>query len=226
MTDARSAILDRLKAQSNNRIAAINTEISNQESDFYDAGFREISQSNKLERFVKNAQAANASVTMIDKRECLAEDVEDYLFQQKLPCGIQLSDISLTQLFRESNIQLHYGECTFDHRVSLIRTYAGIAETGTLVSLSSQNLSTGSLFLTEHCIAVLESTHIVDGLEDIWQLLNHDGNSLPRTVNCITGPSRTGDIEQSIEIGAHGPCYLHIIIIGNNDDINEPTPSC
>ena len=38
---------------------------------------------------------------------------------------------------------------------------------------------------------------------------------LPRTVNLITGPSRTGDIEQKIELGAHGPRRLHIVIVGD-----------
>ena len=36
---------------------------------------------------------------------------------------------------------------------------------------------------------------------------------MPRTVNFITGPSRTGDIEQRIELGAHGPRRLHIVLI-------------
>jgi hypothetical protein len=44
---------------------------------------------------------------------------------------------------------------------------------------------------------------------------SHDGKAaLPRTVNMITGPSRSGDIEQTILLGAHGPRRLHIVIIG------------
>ena len=39
------------------------------------------------------------------------------------------------------------------------------------------------------------------------------GESMPRTVNFITGPSRTGDIEQKIQMGAHGPRRLHIVIV-------------
>ena len=38
--------------------------------------------------------------------------------------------------------------------------------------------------------------------------------SLPRTVNLISGPSRTADIEQTIVRGAHGPKRLHVVILG------------
>jgi L-lactate dehydrogenase complex protein LldG len=37
--------------------------------------------------------------------------------------------------------------------------------------------------------------------------------ALPRTVNMITGPSRTGDIEQRIQLGAHGPRRLHVVLV-------------
>jgi L-lactate dehydrogenase complex protein LldG len=39
------------------------------------------------------------------------------------------------------------------------------------------------------------------------------GATPPRAINFVTGPSRTGDIEQKIELGAHGPRRLHIVLI-------------
>ena len=36
---------------------------------------------------------------------------------------------------------------------------------------------------------------------------------MPRAVNFITGPSRTGDIEQTIFMGAHGPRRMHIVMV-------------
>jgi L-lactate dehydrogenase complex protein LldG len=38
---------------------------------------------------------------------------------------------------------------------------------------------------------------------------------LPSTLNFVTGPSRTGDIEQTLELGAHGPKALAILIVNN-----------
>jgi L-lactate dehydrogenase complex protein LldG len=37
---------------------------------------------------------------------------------------------------------------------------------------------------------------------------------MPRTVNCVTGPSRSADIEQTLVLGAHGPRALHVLIVG------------
>jgi L-lactate dehydrogenase complex protein LldG len=36
---------------------------------------------------------------------------------------------------------------------------------------------------------------------------------MPRAVNMVTGPSRTGDIEQTILLGAHGPRRLHVLLV-------------
>ena len=38
--------------------------------------------------------------------------------------------------------------------------------------------------------------------------------ALPRALNLVSGPSRTGDIEQTIVLGAHGPRRLHIVLVG------------
>ena len=51
--------------------------------------------------------------------------------------------------------------------------------------------------------------------DGVWARLRerYGKGRMPRTVNTITGPSRTGDIEQTIELGAHGPRRVHILVV-------------
>jgi len=70
-------------------------------------------------------------------------------------------------------------------------------------------------FLPETEVVVLPADAVVGAMEDALAQVRAKG-AMPRTINFITGPSRTGDIEQRIEMGAHGPRRLHIVIV---DDI-------
>ena len=87
--------------------------------------------------------------------------------------------------------------------------FAGIAETGTLVMVSSKQSPVNHHFLPEFNIAILRQSKLVDTMESLWPLIGEH----PRTINLITGPSKTADIEQTIVYGAHGPRTLHIILV-------------
>jgi L-lactate dehydrogenase complex protein LldG len=68
-------------------------------------------------------------------------------------------------------------------------------------------------FLTDVHVVVLQSADIAANYETVWARLLKDYNQLPRTVNWITGPSRTADIEQTMLLGAHGPRKLIILVV-------------
>ncbi len=90
----------------------------------------------------------------------------------------------------------------------------GIAETGTLMLTSGPNAASGLNFLPPAHIVILHARDIVGALEDGWARLRQTGNGqMPRTVNLITGPSRTADIAQTMYMGAHGPKHLHVIVV-------------
>ena len=89
-----------------------------------------------------------------------------------------------------------------------------IAETGTLMLLSGRQTPATVSLLPETHIALVDVSRIVPTMEDAFALLRAECGSLPRAVNFISGPSRTGDIEQTIVLGAHGPCRVHLILIG------------
>jgi L-lactate dehydrogenase complex protein LldG len=99
----------------------------------------------------------------------------------------------------------------------------GIAETGTVVlAASAQQPRLLSALVSIH-IAVLPLSRLVPTFGD---LLPHIRRIIPVTssITCITGPSRTGDIEQTITIGAHGPRQLHVILINDCSDVEPACP--
>ena len=49
-------------------------------------------------------------------------------------------------------------------------------------------------------------------MEDAWARTREEIGELPRAVNFVSGPSRTADIEGILQIGAHGPFRVHVIV--------------
>lgn len=98
--------------------------------------------------------------------------------------------------------------------VGITGCFAAVAETGTLALLSGPETPASMALLPETHIAVVPCGRIVAYMEDAFALLRHEHGQPPRALNFISGPSRTGDIEQTIVLGAHGPYRVHVILVG------------
>lgn len=90
----------------------------------------------------------------------------------------------------------------------------GIAETGTLVFLSGPRSSSSWHFRPGCELVLIQRASILPRMEDVLSRVSA-GQPMPATLNLITGPSRTADIEQTIELGAHGPRAVHILVAGD-----------
>lgn len=88
----------------------------------------------------------------------------------------------------------------------------GIAESGSIVIHSAPDSPILLAFLPLHHIVVLRASNIVAHLEDYAALVEGDG-SPPRNAILVTGPSGTTDIEGSYVRGAHGPGFVHVILV-------------
>jgi L-lactate dehydrogenase complex protein LldG len=97
--------------------------------------------------------------------------------------------------------------------VGLTGCFCATAETGTLVLLSGPQTWASGALLPETHIAVVPASRIVAGHEDAFALMRAERGELPRAVNFVSGPSRTGDIEQTIVLGAHGPYRVHVVVV-------------
>ena len=102
-------------------------------------------------------------------------------------------------------------------RVSVTGAVCAIAETGTIVIVSEPEVSSTHLYLPENHIAVFDAGQIVRHLEDALQMLSANILETSRGVHMITGPSKTADVEQTIQYGAHGPRRLHTIVISTSN---------
>lgn len=102
-------------------------------------------------------------------------------------------------------------------QVGISSCFCAIAETGTLMLLSGAETPATVSLLPETHIALVPVARIVATMEDAFALLRRERGTVPRAINFISGPSRTGDIEQTIVLGAHGPCRVHLILSGETE---------
>jgi len=165
--------------------------------------------------FVEMAEAVQTTVTRVVSDRDVPGEVTRYLAAENLPAELAMApDPALDALPWDERplLNIHRGRAEPGDAVSLTPCFAAIAETGTLMLTSGEATPTTLNFLPDTHIVVLRAGQIVASYEDGWDRLRARG-PLPRTVNFITGPSRTGDIEQKIELGAHGPRRLHVILV-------------
>jgi L-lactate dehydrogenase complex protein LldG len=138
-----------------------------------------------------------------------------YLAQQNLPPVLVASKHPVLQAIPFAQVPLlsvRFGSCGARDAVALQHGFAGIAETGTLMLPSGGSRPVLNNLLPDHAIVLLHAANIVASYEDAFDLLRAEGG-LPRNVMLVTGPSRSADIEQVLELGAHGPRRLHVLII-------------
>jgi L-lactate dehydrogenase complex protein LldG len=87
-----------------------------------------------------------------------------------------------------------------------------LADTGTLVMLSSPQEARMISLLPPAHIAIVPRARILTGLDELFSLLPNPAESTSSMV-LITGPSRTADIEQILVRGVHGPGLLSVVVV-------------
>jgi L-lactate dehydrogenase complex protein LldG len=169
--------------------------------------------------FAEMAQGVQASVARVDGGAAVPGAVADYLAQHNLPSDIVMAPDEALDAYpwaARPLLNMRRGKAEDSDQVSITGAEMAFAETGTLMLTSAGGRPSTLNFLPETHIVILRAGQITGAYEEGWKYLRaraEDGASLPRTVNLITGPSRTGDIEQTMQLGAHGPRRLHIIIV-------------
>lgn len=173
----------------------------------------------QAELFQTQVEAVDATLVRLSSLAEVPEAVADYLKSHNLPGDLRMAPEAELQALPWKTaapmLAVATGKAEPQDVTSLTAAFAGIAETGTLMLHSGPEGPTTLNFLPENHIVVLKASQLVGAYEEAWDRLRDSraDDSLPRTVNLVTGPSRTGDIEQTIQLGAHGPKRLHILLV-------------
>ena len=177
----------------------------------------QVSGAERLALFRAEAERVAASVAEVAQAQDIVSEAARYLREHNLPATLRMgADARLAELdWSETAIEITHGPSQGDDLNGLSHAFGAIAETGTLAMTSGPGNPTTLNFLPDNHIVVLREADLVGDAESLWDRLRaaYGKAVAPRTVNLITGPSRSGDIEQQIVLGAHGPRRLHIIIL-------------
>jgi len=176
------------------------------------------SQDARVALFTEMAEAVQASVNRVSGITDVPGALADYLAENNLPSDIVMAPDETLDVYPWTErplLNIRRDKAVDADQVSVTAAEMGFSETGTLMLTSDAARPSTLNFLPENHIVILRAGQITGGYEEGWRHLRErgDGDFMPRTVNMITGPSRTGDIEQTIQLGAHGPRRLHIIIV-------------
>ncbi|KAB0264282.1 LutC/YkgG family protein [Microvirga brassicacearum] len=170
-----------------------------------------------LALFKVQAEAALATVTEVASAAEVPQSIAHFLRDHNLPASLRMGDDRRLQAmpWNDTALDIAHGPSAGDDLNAVSHALGAVAETGSLVMVSgSENPSTLN-FLPDNHIIVVSAKDVAGDYESVWAKvrLTFGKGGMPRTVNWITGPSRSGDIEQTMLLGAHGPRRLHVVVV-------------
>ena len=166
--------------------------------------------------FAANVEKEFGSVARVPDLDAVPEAIAAYLAAQNLPTDLVMAphpELQALPWQTRPLLRLRAGRAEATDAVSLQHAFAAIAETGTLMLPSSPQRPTTLNLLADTEIVLLRASRLVGAYEEAWDLLRNEFGAMPRNVMLVTGPSRSADIEQTLELGAHGPRRLHVVLV-------------
>jgi L-lactate dehydrogenase complex protein LldG len=176
----------------------------------------------RLDLFARMVEAAAGTVERAAESAGIPLIVAAFLRAHNLPLAIRHGDDPLLAAVpwgRAGTLEIRRGASDGSDLAAVSHAFGAVAETGTLVLTSGADNPTTLNFLPDAHIVVVGAGDVASDFETVMARLRgrFGAGALPRTVNLITGPSRSADIEQTLILGAHGPRKLHVIVVGDSE---------
>lgn len=189
--------------------------------------------------FIRNVEKEFGTVERVPDHAAIPAAMGEYLAAQNLPSRFVMAphpELTAVPWAERPLLAFEQRRAEATDQVSLQHGYAAVAETGTLMLPSAPERPTTLNLLVETEVVVLRASRVVGAYEEAWDLLRAEsrdarsGGFMPRNIMFVTGPSRSADIEQTLELGAHGPRRLHVILVDDDPaalpmgDVAVPPP--
>jgi len=168
-----------------------------------------------VERFVARFCSRAGTVGRIASLSDVPAAVEAYREAHALPARAAVAR-PLADLPWPAGLVRHEGPAGKDELLSVTACLAAIAETGSILLASGPDSPTTLNFVPDHHVVVLQASQLVPDFEAAWTRLRALPGGMPRTANIVSGASRTGDVGLTLQLGAHGPRSVHVLLVGGD----------
>jgi len=173
----------------------------------------------RLDLFMRMVEAAAGTTERAACAADLPAAIAAFLRGLNLPLRVRHGDDARLTVLRWGNapaLEVLRGPSDGGDLAAVSHAFTAVAETGTVVLTSGPDNPTTLNFLPDVHIVVVDAADVASDFEAVMARLRerYGEGVMPRTVNMITGPSRSADIEQTLLLGAHGPRKLHVIAVG------------
>ncbi len=212
---ARAAIFSRIRQAQNRPEQPTQAELDQVQQYLasHEPGPRPDLGADLVARFRQQAERTSQTLDRVDSLEQVPAAVDRYLSG----LGVPKQAIAWRTLdglpWQQAGIAVEFRKPVNEDLVGVTGCFCAVAETGTLMLLSGPDTFSSAALLPETHVAIVPESRVVGSIEDAFALAQKERGELPRATNFISGPSRTGDIEQTIVLGAHGPYRVHVILV-------------
>lgn len=165
----------------------------------------------RIDQFVERLEAHACTWESVEALDRVPARVTAWLEAKGLDKRIALAP-PLAGLDWPDDLIRHGTAAGIAEAVAVSLAFAGIAETGSVAMYSGPDSPITHNFVPEFHLIVVREGDVCDGQEGVWARIRASG-AMPRALNLIAGPSRTGDVEQTIQLGAHGPRQVHVLLV-------------
>jgi len=207
MSDGRARVLGEIR-KSLGRAGARSEAITPLQG----AGPRPAFHGDLVERFAAKMLEKSATLSRIDSLSEVGQAVAGFVSSINAGQRLCVSG-ALAAIEWPAGFEVHHGAAGRDEQTSVTPCFAAVAESGGIVTLSGPDTPSTLNFVPDNHVVIVYAAQVVRHFEDVWTQWRASGQPMPRSLNIISGPSRTADIEQTIQLGAHGPRRLHVILV-------------